>query len=352
MGNIRNTCAKLIKYEYWPYWIFYLPVLPIGVVLGILTGSWSYFAAANPRMKYGGLLGSSKWDVLQLLPAVYIPKTVTVSSGTSFDQVMIEVSQSELSYPLIAKPDNGERGWRVEVIADSRMLRSYLDGFPEMVLLQEFVEWDWEFGILYHKMPKTGKVGITSITYKEFLTVTGDGASSLQDLLSKSVRHRLQISRLREAGSDLGAIIPMGKSIRLEPIGNHNRGTKFLDGWKYYDPRINEVMDRIASHLPDFWYGRFDLKVKDPQDLYTGEHIKVLEVNGVQSEPAHIYDPKHHIIRAYWDVAVHIWIVWKISVQNHQRGATYPPFIKFFREMRAYLGRKKKLVKGNIDPAF
>ena len=118
---------------------------------------------------------------------------------------------------------------------------------------------------------------------------------------------------------------------------------RFLDGWQFYDPKMVKTMGDIAAHIPEFWYGRFDLKAKSPQDLVTGKHLKVLEINGVQSEPTHIYDPKHHLLYAYRSIAQHVILIWKISKQNRRRGFKYPPFIPFFIEMRAYLGRKKRV---------
>jgi hypothetical protein len=71
--------------------------------------------------------------------------------------------------------------------------------------------------------------------------------------------------------------------------------------------------------------------LKALKNLYEGNGIKVLELNGVSSEPAHIYDPDMNLIQAYKDVAQHMKIIYEISQANHKKGISYSrswPFIK------------------------
>ena len=66
--------------------------------------------------------------------------------------------------------------------------------------------------------------------------------------------------------------------------------------------------------------------MKNISDLYTGENIRIMEVNGVSSEPAHIYDSTMNLFNVYTDLFKHASIVSRIARMNHQRGSTYIPF--------------------------
>lgn len=312
------------------------------MVLGLMAGSLAYFATVNPGMKYGGLLGTPKWDILRHLPKTFLPKTIIVEPNEHFERILQRLEQEDIAFPLIAKPNFGERGWRVRLIQTPDALQAYLQGFDEPTLLQEFVDWPWEFGILYYRYPN-GQFGISSITYKGFMKVRGDGQQTIRQLLAAEPRYRLQLARLETALSqDIHRILPQGEELLLEAIGNHNRGTTFLNGQQYHSEALTELMHQIAAHIPDFFYGRFDLKAKSPDDLTTGQHIKILEINGVQSEPAHIYDPSYRLLRAYRDIIAHMLIIWRISRANHAQGVPYPPFAKLLADIRAYLIRKKR----------
>ena len=83
-------------------------------------------------------------------------------------------------------------------------------------------------------------------------------------------------------------VIDEGKTIRVEPIGNHNRGTKFVNANLLITPKLVAVVDEIVKHIPGFYYGRIDLKAQSIGKLLNGEEIRVLEFNGVNSEPTHI----------------------------------------------------------------
>ena len=98
------------------------------------------------------------------------------------------------------------------------------------------------------------------------------------------------------------------------------------------------VFDHIGKSIPDYYYGRFDLKVPSLDDLYQGKNIRIMELNGVNSEPAHIYDPDMRIGPAYRALFRQARIIQQIAVYNHrQRGVAYAPFWQMFRDLRAHL---------------
>ena len=84
--------------------------------------------------------------------------------------------------------------------------------------------------MLYSRLPNSEKGEVTSVTLKEFLTVYGDGTSSILELMQQSTRARFQIDRLKtEMGDAINRIPANNEKVLLEPIGNHCRGTRFIN---------------------------------------------------------------------------------------------------------------------------
>ena len=125
--------------------------------------------------------------------------TQKVKKGDSLEEVKGILEGSGFKFPLIAKPDVGERGFKVEKIDSFEELAAYLASCPTDFLLQDFIDLPMELGILYYRFPgeKTGK--ISSVTIKEFLTVQGDGTSTVGQLIEAYPRAKLQYKALKKA---------------------------------------------------------------------------------------------------------------------------------------------------------
>jgi hypothetical protein len=310
---------KLFRFEYWSWWVFYLPVLPYFLRLALKERSFKFFSLVNPSIETGGLIGESKIDILNKIPVEYKPKTLFFKSEQLINEdiVLAYLAKNKMHFPIIAKPNVGERGNKVEKIDNLLELISYLNEYKEDLIVQEYIDYPIELGVMYYRLPneKTGRV--TSITMKKFLTVQGDGASTVYALLKNNVRARFQLSRLRKKIPKLLLTVPeKDQEVLIEPIGNHCRGTEFINRNDLIKGEIHEVFDKISYTIEGFYYGRFDLKVKNFDDLYTGNNIKIMELNGVSAEPAHIYDANYPLIRAYKDILHHWRIMNKIYKQN------------------------------------
>ena len=78
----------------------------------------------------------------------------------------------------------------------------------------------------------------------------------------------------------------------------------------------NQLFLAIAIQINGFYYGRIDLKAPSLQDFLEGKNLKILEVNGVNSEPAHIYQPGFSLWQA-WKILMHHWhLIFQISKTN------------------------------------
>ncbi|MCZ4696307.1 ATP-grasp domain-containing protein [Ancylomarina euxinus] len=333
---------KWINFEFWPAWLFYAPMFLYGFVLAIKSKSFSYFTAANPEMAFGGAYGTDKTKLLNLLSSKYHTKDFFVTKEKSKEDIIKLMAEREIEFPIVAKPNVGERGRGVEKIDNEKELENYLNIIKEDLIIQEFVSHPIELGVFYHRFPNSIQDGISSVVMKEFLSITGNGRDSFGKLLSKKFRAKSRLKYFRKRyPNKWNIIIPEGITFKVEPIGNHSRGTKFLDGTHLINTKLVEVFREISKPLNGFYYGRFDIKVNSIRDLYEGKNIKILEINGTNSEPAHIYDPDYSLLKAYREVIKHMNLVYKISQANMALGIKPMPFIELIRGLLHHLFAKK-----------
>lgn len=315
---------RLRSWEYWPFAVVYLPVFIYHIYLSIRARSLFFFSASNPSIETGGLLGESKIDILNRISDEFKPKTLFVPALTHTDTVFAQVAEHGLTYPLIAKPNVGERGWRVEKIERWESLVNYIQDSPVDFLIQQYVDEPLELGVFYHRMPGEQQGVVSSIVQKEFLTIRGNGRNCVEELIMQNERAVLQLPALRrQYGAIFHDIPAAGEVIQLVPIGNHSRGTKFLNANHLISDQLARVFDRISQPIDGFYYGRYDLRCRSVADLYAGRHIQILELNGAGAEPAHIYQPGFSLWKA-WRVLLGHWrVLYDISRENHRRGVAY-----------------------------
>ncbi|MEZ0609025.1 hypothetical protein ACAW74_10945 [Fibrella sp. WM1] len=315
---------RLRHWEYWPFAVVYLPVFVYHLWLSLRARSFFFFSAANPSIETGGLMGESKINILDRIDPVFKPETLFVSATTAPESVLTLLDEGGITYPAIAKPNVGERGWRVEQIDNAAQLLAYARQTPGDFLIQEYVDEPLELGIFYYRRPGQAQGVISSIVQKEFLTVRGNGRNCIEELIGQNERALLQLPALTARYGDYLHHIPApGETIRLVSIGNHCKGTKFLNANHLITPELTRVFDRISRPIDGFYYGRYDLRCRSVADLYAGRHIRILELNGAGAEPAHIYQPGFSLWVA-WGVLCHHWrVLYDISRDNHRRGISY-----------------------------
>ncbi|MGL4629638.1 MAG: hypothetical protein ACRCVT_00425 [Leadbetterella sp.] len=311
--NLTLFWTKLTRFEYWPWKYVYIPVVPYYLYLAFKNKSMVYPSHVNLDLEWGGFFKENKELMLKDIPEEYLPR------GTVFKSPIHEGVLNTVNYfPVVAKPLHGQRGTNVSILETLEELVSYAQKSKESFIVQEYITYDIELAILYSRMPNSSKGLVSSITQKEYLTVTGDGESTIWELLMKMPRAQLIAEDLPKNSKVDFLIKPQkGQKICIEPIGNHCRGTIFRNvGGKLDSKKIAEVCDKILANKIGFNYGRFDLKVKSIQDLYEGKNIRVLELNGVNADPAHIFDPDYSLFKAWQDVAWHWKRLSDISLEN------------------------------------
>lgn len=337
------TFCRVRRFEYWPYLVFYFPMFFYGFYLALKSRSAMYFSTANPCMKYGGVMGESKMSILQQIDNSYIPATIMVSYACGGQAVLAQMRAAGLKCPVIAKPDKGERGRCVELIKTPQYLLDYHHRMRENYLVQEFIDMPVELGILYYRFPGEARGNISSVTRKEFLTIRGDGRSTVGALVHRKIRARPRLRYFKHKfSSRWEEVLPHGYALLLEPIGNHSRGTIFYDGRDLISTRLVDMVDNIAGRIDGFYYGRFDIRVASEAQLCSGGHFKILELNGVSSEPAHIYDPSNTLFRAYRDVVKHMRLIYIIGRKNHQRGHRRDSLGEFLVDLYRHFSRRRR----------
>lgn len=313
-----------------------------GLYLALKSRSFVYWSPANPVMKHGGVMGVPKNKLQKKIDSKYIPKSALMKLGETMDSLKTKLSKSNIKFPLIAKPNIGERGKVVEKLNNESELRNYLEKIDEDVLFQEYIDYRLELGILYYRFPNEDHGHISSVVRKGFLEINGDGHSTIKQLIDREIRAIGRQEYLKEKfKDDLQKVLGPEESLLLEPIGNHNRGTAFFNGNHLINNDLEKVFDKIALNIEGFYYGRFDIKTTSYEDLYKGENIKILELNGVSSEPAHIYDPKMNLIGAYKEIIKHMRIIYKISSMNNKKGIMPSSAKSFLSDLILHFKRNK-----------
>jgi hypothetical protein len=337
--TIRNFFIKLTHWEYWPFGIIQLPIIFLWLWYSIKERSLFYFSASNPGILTGGMMGESKFEVLQLVPADVKPKTLLIHYPSTSSEVIKAFRESGLSFPLIFKPDLGERGWMVRKIKSEEEVVKYLSEIKIDFIVQEWVNLPLEFGVYYVRFPNQLNGIVNSITMKEFLSIQGDGRKTIKELILEKDRARFQWKILQNVYHDrLKEVLPPGEKVELVSIGNHCLGTTFLNGNDLITPKLSESFDRISKQIAGFYFGRYDLRCKSLADLENGI-VRIVELNGCGAEPAHIYHPGASLWKGLRDLVSHWRNLYLISKENHQRGVPYLSF----REGKAIYNRLKTI---------
>jgi hypothetical protein len=332
-----NFLIRLLNWEFWPWPVVYFPVMIYYCWLSLKARTPFFFFATNPGIESGGLLIESKKDILDMIPGKLKPKTLFFKYPSSLEEILAEMHESGIYFPVIAKPDYGERGWMVEKIEDTEELRKYVNQLRINLIVQEYVDLPVELGILYFRIPGEKRGHVSSVTAKILLHVTGDGSSTVGMLIRQNPRARLHLKEIEKRHQGFMNYVPArNEKVELVPIGNHSRGTAFIDRNDLIDDRLETTIDNIAHKLPGFYYGRFDLRCSDLESMKQGKNIRILELNGCKSEPAHIYHPGGSLIEAYRVLFFHWKTLYRIAIMNNKNGYRFPSFSEGWKSFQKY----------------
>jgi len=350
----RSVLSRF-HHENWPAPIFYLPVFLYYIYSSLKHGGrFNYFSVVNPGLKTGGLCAFSKWESYKLIEKKYVPETILLKKGNDLKtyEIIEQMNAKGLGFPVILKPDRGERGFLVHKIDSVKELASVLSQYSDKVdfLLQEFIEGDLELGVfIIKKTPSDWS--ISSLVSKKFLSVVGDGVSTVFELCQKDPRaEKFFLNRIKEEdlGFDKNKVLPLNEKMILEHIGNHCRGTEFVSEMQKNKTALKNCFSSVVESQTELNYFRLDLRAKSWEDIENG-NFKVLEVNGVSAEPGHIYDPRLSLTEAYKDLFHHWMQMSEIAGEQLGKGLEPESITETVKEVLGHLHNKKTLMNLQKD---
>jgi hypothetical protein len=246
------------------------------------------------------------------------------------------MAEQGLAFPVVLKPDAGQRGSGVKIARSADDLRAWFDRVRVDAVVQEHAS-GVEFGVFYYREPDQDRGRLFSITRKVFPEVVGDGVRRLEDLILADERATCMARLYLEGNAQrLWDVPAAGERVRLTDIGNHCRGTLFFDGTDLRTPAMEDAFDRLSKSVPGFFFGRYDVFVPSAQDLQQGRNLKVIELNGATAEATSIYDPRHGLLDAYRVLFEQWRILFRIADENRKRGAPVVPWPELVRQLGEY----------------
>ena len=342
---------KILSIEFWPPLLFYLPLLPGWLYWSIRYRSLYTITAANPGLEKGALLGESKAGILSLIPQKWVLDWLFIPSLESVRQAgpkganpieqrfkliqnkirksnkkgaknnsLSSSFQKEWRYPLVLKPDQGQRGRGVRIVHNAKQAKDYLTQVSQAVLAQVYHPGPFEAGIFYYRKPKEKNGNIFSITDKFFPMLKGNGHSTLEELIWSHPRYAMQaaifLDRIRQSKENTDRVLKKGEVFVLGQVGNHAQGTMFCDGSHLYSPNLEKKIDAIAKKIKGFYFGRFDVRYYKKEELRKASAFGIVELNGTSSESTNIYDPRFNIFQIYRTLYRQWQLLLEIAYQN------------------------------------
>lgn len=340
--NIRLIGKRYSRWEFWPAWMFYPPVAAMYAWLGVRYRGLTLPTLANPSFRNGGLIGESKIEILRALmnsapdsvaDGYLIPAGPASQRHEEFRRIC---RQQGIAYPLVLKPNVGQRGAGFKIISCQAEAEEYLARVEADVILQRYVPDKKEIGVFYYRIPGQQSGEIFALTEKVFPTLVGDGTSTFEQLLRNDERASLIASTyLFRFHALRSQVLPAGQQIRLVEAGNHCQGCIFRDGRHLISDELRRHIDEISKGIPGFFIGRYDIRYASDEDLVFG-NFKVIELNGAASEATNIYDERNSLLSAYRTLFKQWELVFRIGRANLDRGYRPPSVFTLLKDARSY----------------
>lgn len=363
------------RWEFWPMPVLYFPVAFKIILLAIKHRSLTVFTSCNPGMPDSGFIGESKSAILRALGGdAKIPfadaggkgrkgyrtaRSPNYANGLIARWEIIPYSEDEwvrharfhafiahrrISFPVVLKPDEGQRGLGVSIVHNMDEAIAYLNQMVSAVIVQEFVQ-GHEYGIFYYRFPNEQSGHIFGITDKRQLGVTGDGQHNLQNLILDDPRAVCMAPRFLHTHRErLGEVPAKGERVVLSEVGTHSRGALFLDGEALNSPELSGLIDALSKNYDGFYFGRFDVITPSPKALQKG-HFQVIELNGVTSESTDIYDPKNNVLHAWGKLFKQWQIAFEIGAQNREKGHKPTPLFSLIKKSLSSRTRQRQILE-------
>jgi membrane protein DedA with SNARE-associated domain len=307
--------------------VFYAPLVAQWLWLGLRHRCLTLPTVANPLIETGGLLGESKFSYFAQAGAgarPWLARTALLErpeDGVGAAEAAMR--RAALAFPIVVKPDIAWRGFGCRLVAERRALADYLAAFPAgaRLLLQEYVPHHGEAGVFYARRPGAEIGHIFSMTFRYYPFVIGDGRSTLAELIRRDRRlARKAALHLAAHRARLGEIPAAGEIVRLALVGSNRVGGLYVDASRHATAALAGRIEAIAAAIPEFHFGRFDLRFASVERLEAGEDFTIVEVNGAGAEAIHVWDPEFRLADAYRVLFRQQSLMFAIAAANRARG--------------------------------
>lgn len=181
---MKRFINRFTNWEQWPFFVLYFPIGFVWFWYCLRSRSMWFFSSSNPTITFGGFEGESKKEMYDQLPAASYPKTIYLLHDLDLVEVKKKIfEEAGFSYPFIVKPDVGMKGILFRKIDNEEQLHRYHSRMPVEYIVQDLIEMPIEISVFYYRHPAQQKGTISGFIQKELLEVTGDGRSTLWELI-------------------------------------------------------------------------------------------------------------------------------------------------------------------------
>lgn len=256
-------------------------------------------------------------EIYVQLPDSSYPRSELIYCGCPFQKIIELIQTGKFNYPLVVKPDVAAGGYLFRRINSEERLKEYHTYIDVDYIMQEWVDYPLELGVFYYRMPDVSKGVISGMLLKEQPEVTGNGVSTLSELIAQHRILRLNYDTISARHRErMELILPAGEKFVLSHASNRSQGARLQNLNHEIDDALCGIFDEISLHSRHFFYGRYDIKCKSIEDLREGKNFFILEYNGAGAGIQHVYGNNYSLFRACKMIVQHWEKLYRISAYN------------------------------------
>lgn len=185
---------------------------------------------------------------------------------------------------------------------------------------------------------------VFGVTRKIWPEVVGDGETTVQMLIWKHARYRMQAKVFLKRFEDrLDEVLAEGERLRLAKAGNHAQGTKFESGADMLTPALAAWTEGVMQAYRDpgtggrIDFGRLDIRAESEEAVRRAEGLWIIELNGTLAESTDLYDPAWWIGRRYGALFRQWARLYKLGAMRRAEGHRALGFRGLARELIAHV---------------
>ena len=345
MPPLQHGGRAVSFFEFWPMWVMYIPVVLQWLFLAVRYRSLTLPLVANPNLPVAGMVGVGKSEIFRQATGncaeAILPWVHHRLSGEAIDRQAANLAAKArdrgIKYPFVCKPDIGCRGSGVKLVHNQQQLDDYLCSYPSGtdIIVQKLANWEAEAGVFFVRRPGESSGRVVSLALKYSPHVVGDGASTLAELIARDSRAGdLQHLYATRHDANLSDVIERGKAYRLVFSISHCRGAIFRDGGHLITAELTDRIDQLMSDIPEFYYGRLDIKFSNTDALKQGRDLEIIEINSASSESLHIWDRSARLNAAVKTLLWQYRTLFELGALNRKRGYRPPKISEILRRWR------------------